>query len=104
MPRNTKAVEKHAEQPAPLTTAQSLGSIIKSARDTMRKDKGLNGDLGRLPLLSRHVDGKPSPPRAAADGTRTQGTPRASISRAANHGEPRSSGMQSTTQSEHLAQ
>ena len=27
-----------------LTTAQQLGSIIKSARDIMRKDKGLNGD------------------------------------------------------------
>ena len=37
---------------APLTTAQSLGSLIKSARDIMRKDKGLNGDLDRLPLLT----------------------------------------------------
>lgn len=36
---------------APLTTAQQLGSIIKSARDIMRKDKGLNGDLDRLPML-----------------------------------------------------
>lgn len=34
------------------TTAQSLGSLIKSARDIMRKDKGLNGDLDRLPLLT----------------------------------------------------
>jgi type I restriction enzyme M protein len=34
------------------TTAQSLGSILKSARDIMRKDKGLNGDLDRLPLLT----------------------------------------------------
>src|SRR5216684_5034858 len=34
------------------TTAQQLGSIIKSARDIMRKDKGLNGDLDRLPLLT----------------------------------------------------
>ena len=31
------------------TTSQSLGSLIKSARDIMRKDKGLNGDLDRLP-------------------------------------------------------
>ena len=39
--------------PAPEpTTAQALGSVIKSARDTMRKDKGLNGDLDRLPLLT----------------------------------------------------
>jgi type I restriction enzyme M protein len=36
----------------PLTTAQALGSLIKSARDIMRKDKGLNGDLDRLPLLT----------------------------------------------------
>lgn len=34
------------------TTSQSLGSLIKSARDIMRKDKGLNGDLDRLPLLT----------------------------------------------------
>ena len=37
---------------APMTTAQGLGSLIKSARDIMRKDKGLNGDLDRLPLLT----------------------------------------------------
>src|SRR5437868_11148100 len=37
---------------APLTTAQALGSLIKSGRDIMRKDKGLNGDLDRLPLLT----------------------------------------------------
>jgi type I restriction enzyme M protein len=36
----------------PMTTAQSLASIIKSARDLMRKDKGLNGDLDRLPMLT----------------------------------------------------
>jgi type I restriction enzyme M protein len=34
------------------TTAQSLGSLVKSARDIMRKDKGLNGDLDRLPMLT----------------------------------------------------
>ena len=36
----------------PPTTAQQLGSLIKSARDIMRKDKGLNGDLDRLPMLT----------------------------------------------------
>lgn len=36
----------------PKTTAQQLGTLIKSARDIMRKDKGLNGDLDRLPLLT----------------------------------------------------
>ena len=34
------------------TTVQSLGSLITSARKIMRKDKGLNGDLDRLPLLT----------------------------------------------------
>ena len=46
MPRNTK------KSAAPLTTAQSLASLVKSARDIMRKDKGLNGDLDRLPMLT----------------------------------------------------
>ena len=36
----------------PLTTTQQLGSLIKSARDIMRKDKGLNGDIDRLPMLT----------------------------------------------------
>ncbi len=36
----------------PLTTAQRLGTLVKSARDIMRKDKGLNGDLDRLPMLT----------------------------------------------------
>jgi len=35
------------------TTSQSLGSLLKSARDIMSKDKGLNGDLNRLPMLTR---------------------------------------------------
>jgi type I restriction enzyme M protein len=46
---------KKASEPngAPIiTTAQALASCIKSARDIMRKDKGLNGDLDRLPLLT----------------------------------------------------
>lgn len=34
------------------TTVQQLGSLIKSARDIMRKDKGLSGDLDRLPMLT----------------------------------------------------
>ena len=34
------------------TTAHQLSSIIKSARDIMRKDKGLSGDLDRLPMLT----------------------------------------------------
>lgn len=43
---------KQAKTEKPLTTSQALGSLIKSARDIMRKDKGLNGDLDRLPLLT----------------------------------------------------
>lgn len=46
MPRKASALSQ------PLTTYQSLGSLIKSARDIMRKDKGLSGDLDRLPLLT----------------------------------------------------
>src|ERR1019366_7465049 len=37
---------------APKSTAQQLGSIVKSCRDIMRKDKGLNGDIDRLPMLT----------------------------------------------------
>jgi type I restriction enzyme M protein len=36
----------------PVTTGQQLASIIKACRDIMRKDKGLNGDLDRLPMLT----------------------------------------------------
>ena len=36
----------------PKSTAQQLGSIVKSCRDIMRKDKGLNGDIDRLPMLT----------------------------------------------------
>ncbi|MDE1223664.1 type I restriction-modification system subunit M [Vibrio aestuarianus] len=35
-----------------MTTAQQLGAIVKSSRQIMRKDKGLNGDLDRLPMLT----------------------------------------------------
>jgi type I restriction enzyme M protein len=43
---------KNGADAAPMTTSQMLGSLLKSARDIMRKDKGLNGDLDRLPLLT----------------------------------------------------
>lgn len=48
----TKKTKKPKKVEQPKTTAQQLGSLIKSARDIMRKDKGLNGDLDRLPLLT----------------------------------------------------
>jgi len=44
------ARSKKADQP--LTTVQQLGSLIKSARDIMRKDKGLSTDIDRLPMLT----------------------------------------------------
>src|ERR1700694_3752778 len=44
-PRKTK-VE------VPKSTSQPLGSIVNSSRKIMRKDKGLNGDLDRLPMLT----------------------------------------------------
>ena len=34
------------------TTPQRLGSLVKSARQIMRKDRGLSGDLDRLPQLT----------------------------------------------------
>jgi len=34
------------------STPQKLAGIIKSCRDIMRKDKGLSGDLDRLPMLT----------------------------------------------------
>lgn len=43
---------KTAIKEIPKTTAGQLGSIVKSCRDIMRKDKGLNGDIDRLPMLT----------------------------------------------------
>ena len=45
----TKSSTKPLNSP---TTAQSLDALLKSARDIMRKDKGLNGDLDRPPMLT----------------------------------------------------
>jgi len=36
----------------PLTTRENLSSLIGTSRKILRKDKGLNGDLDRLPLLT----------------------------------------------------
>jgi type I restriction enzyme M protein len=44
--------KRKSAQDIPQTTTQQLGSLVKSARDIMRKDKGLNGDLDRLPMLT----------------------------------------------------
>ena len=46
------AKKRAAKKDIPQSTAQQLASIIKSCRDIMRKDKGLSGDLDRLPMLT----------------------------------------------------
>lgn len=46
------AKKKATKADKPQTTAQSLASVVKSCRDIMRKDKGLSGDLDRLPMLT----------------------------------------------------
>src|ERR1700674_2826425 len=46
------AKQKSAKKDLPQSSAQQLASIVKSCRDIMRKDKGLNGDLDRLPMLT----------------------------------------------------
>ncbi len=37
---------------ARLTTRENLSALIGTARQILRKDKGLNGDVDRLPLLT----------------------------------------------------
>jgi type I restriction enzyme M protein len=41
-----------AKTKTPLTTRENLSALIGSARKILRKDKGLNGDVDRLPLLT----------------------------------------------------
>lgn len=43
---------RNTQPSAPTSPQAKLTSIIKSARDTMRKDAGLNGDLDRIPQLA----------------------------------------------------
>ena len=55
MTQNVEQLELYkdlAVEPNSQTTAQELNALIKSARDIMRKDKGLNGDLDRIPMLT----------------------------------------------------
>ena len=42
----------HPTESRSQSTALQLASLIKSCRDIMRKDKGLSGDLDRLPMLT----------------------------------------------------
>ena len=43
---------RQSESTISATSSQRLGSLIKSARDILRKDKGLSGDADRLPQLT----------------------------------------------------
>ena len=58
MPRaaSTKTVGKEPrtarKAKASLTSRENLSALIGSARQILRKDKGLNGDVDRLPLLT----------------------------------------------------
>lgn len=53
---NTASAEKKTKAPrkakSPLTTRENLSALIGTARKILRKDKGLNGDVDRLPLLT----------------------------------------------------
>ena len=41
-----------AKRKTPLTTRDNLSALIGSARKILRKNKGLNGDVDHLPLLT----------------------------------------------------
>ncbi|HWV99784.1 MAG TPA: hypothetical protein VNZ64_08850 [Candidatus Acidoferrum sp.] len=49
----------------PPITRQTVGGVLKSARDIVRKDKGFTGDLGGLPMLERLQAETASEARAA---------------------------------------
>jgi type I restriction enzyme M protein len=58
-PKTTTATDTSEKKPratrkakAPLTTRENLSALIGTARKILRKDKGLNGDVDRLPLLT----------------------------------------------------
>ncbi len=59
MPRSSTSFDTAKKKPratrkprAPLTTRENLSALIGTARKILRKDKGLNGDVDRLPLLT----------------------------------------------------
>ncbi|MBY0339143.1 MAG: type I restriction-modification system subunit M [Acetobacteraceae bacterium] len=51
-PKEAKGAAPPKAAPPARSTAQRLDSIVKSARNALRKDKGLDGDTDRLPLLA----------------------------------------------------
>jgi type I restriction enzyme M protein len=50
--KKEKATKKKAKHVVIETPAQRLSGIIKTCRNIMRKDKGMNGDGDRLPMLT----------------------------------------------------
>jgi type I restriction enzyme M protein len=56
MAKSANTGEKKPRAPrkakTPLTTRENLSALIGTARKILRKDKGLNGDVDRLPLLT----------------------------------------------------
>lgn len=47
-----KKIRVSRKAKTPLTTRENLSALIGTARKILRKDKGLNGDVDRLPLLT----------------------------------------------------
>ncbi|WP_437969150.1 class I SAM-dependent DNA methyltransferase [Sorangium sp. So ce260] len=50
--KTTNGNRSAANGSPPATTAQRLGTILKSSRDIMRKDKGLSGEIDRIPVFT----------------------------------------------------
>ena len=50
--KKAQAPKKSVKQVVVETPAQRLSGIIKTCRKIMRKDKGMNGDGDRLPMLT----------------------------------------------------
>src|SRR3954471_11870791 len=50
--RRAEPMSKTKQPPQPQSPQAKLAAVIKTARDAMRKDAGLNGDLDRIPQLA----------------------------------------------------
>lgn len=51
-PRRPERMARTKKAAVPVSPQAKLAAVIKSARDAMRKDAGLNGDLDRIPQLA----------------------------------------------------
>jgi len=78
---------KRAKPQTPTSPQAKLGSVIKSARDAMRKDAGLNGDIDRIPrqqyflrtVSQAAIDKAGSDPLARSRGCRSSNAERLPI-------------------------